>query len=315
MEVLCEVLKARHGDRPAGHWVTMEADIGGVKVIAICYAWSQKGCSYFCSSCGSTCPHPLKYESKYEDSWGIPRAHMIDRPSICHFLYTYLPHIDEHNKQRQTYLMLEKRWLTKDPWFRLMTSIVGMSVVDMHRVYRHHEIRLRGIDPEEVDEVRVRKFTDLICGGLKKWPQKERGTLNRNSISSLEEIKANLKRMGTQEDPTQKTINVNAKQESQGRRTGNLARVNCFICRQYVADRTKASRNVNNPTPWVCIHCGMPLCLVDRSRDKNRVGCLHCVEEHLTTEDPFFACTPNNPYPRKGRQVPSVKYMDCNPYT
>ena len=40
MEVFYSILKARHGNRPAGHWVTMKATIGGVNVIAIAYAWS-----------------------------------------------------------------------------------------------------------------------------------------------------------------------------------------------------------------------------------------------------------------------------------
>jgi hypothetical protein len=54
MKVLHSVLKARHGDRPAGHWVTMTANIVDVPVIAVAYAWSQKGVSYFVSTCGST---------------------------------------------------------------------------------------------------------------------------------------------------------------------------------------------------------------------------------------------------------------------
>ena len=39
---LHSVLVARHGDRPAGHWVTMATTIAGVQVIAIAYAWSQR---------------------------------------------------------------------------------------------------------------------------------------------------------------------------------------------------------------------------------------------------------------------------------
>jgi predicted negative regulator of RcsB-dependent stress response len=48
--------------------------------------------------------------------------------------------IDEHNKQRQNLLGLEKRWLTKNPWYRLVTTMLGMAVVDTHRYYRYHQI-------------------------------------------------------------------------------------------------------------------------------------------------------------------------------
>jgi hypothetical protein len=95
------VLLARHGTRPAGHWVVMTTEIGGVFLIAICYAWSQQRCSYFISTCGSTTAHPIKYETSYEDEWGQTAVRYIDRPNIVHMTYMRLPEIDEINKQRQ----------------------------------------------------------------------------------------------------------------------------------------------------------------------------------------------------------------------
>ena len=35
--------------------------------------------------------------------------------------------IDVHNQKRQSNLKLEKRWLTKDPYFRLFTTLVGKA--------------------------------------------------------------------------------------------------------------------------------------------------------------------------------------------
>ena len=115
--ILHSVLVARHGNRPAGHWVTMTTTISEVPIVAVAYAWSQKGVSYFVSSCGSTEPSAVKYQSKFEDEWGNTNVREIDRPQLAHYLYEYLPLIDEHNKQRQSLLQLEKKWLTKYPWF------------------------------------------------------------------------------------------------------------------------------------------------------------------------------------------------------
>jgi hypothetical protein len=102
----------------------------------------SEGSLFFVTTCGSTVPSVVKYESKFEDEWGNSSSRCIDRPEIVHFLYEYLPLIDEHNKQRQSILCLEKRWLTKDPWFHLLSTIIGMALVDFHRCYRYHKLKV-----------------------------------------------------------------------------------------------------------------------------------------------------------------------------
>jgi hypothetical protein len=82
--------QAQYSTRPAGHWLNMKMNIAGVDLIAIVYAWSQQGCSYFISTCGCTVPSPIKYESKFEDDWRNTNLREIDRPEIIHFLYEYL---------------------------------------------------------------------------------------------------------------------------------------------------------------------------------------------------------------------------------
>jgi hypothetical protein len=186
MAPLYSILKARHGQRITGHWVVMRTTIAGVDLIAIAYAWSQKGISYFISTCGSTEPSIHKYESKYDNEWGELGVREIDRPNVVHFLYEYLPLIDEHNKQRQSILELEKLWLTKDPWFRLLCTLMGMTIVDFHRFFRYNSIKIRGKKQEEVDTFRVVKFIDKIARhGLRLWTYKEQCS---PSVDSLEWI-------------------------------------------------------------------------------------------------------------------------------
>jgi hypothetical protein len=45
--------------------------------------------------------------------------------------------IDSHNQARQYELALEKRWVVKDAYFRLDTTIIGMTVTDCWRAYKH----------------------------------------------------------------------------------------------------------------------------------------------------------------------------------
>jgi hypothetical protein len=130
MRALHAVLKARHGGHPAGHWVVMRTTIGGVKLFALAYAWSQKGVSYFLSTCGKTSPAATMYKTHFEDDFGCVQTRDINRPEIAHFLYDYLPLIDEHNNQRQSILNLERSWPTRNCWFRLLVTVTGMCVVD-----------------------------------------------------------------------------------------------------------------------------------------------------------------------------------------
>jgi hypothetical protein len=135
MTVIHSIIKARHDKRPAGHWVVLRAKISAVQLLAIGYAWSQSSISYFISTCGSTFPATQSYTTHYEDEFGIIQTKQIPRPHLLEWVYDYLPIIDEHNKQRQSILNLERKWPTNNCWFRLLVTMVGMSVVDLFRIY------------------------------------------------------------------------------------------------------------------------------------------------------------------------------------
>ena len=70
MRALSAVMKARFDKRPAGHWITFTTQVSGVHLMAIAYAWSQRGITYILSTCGSTEPSEKMYTSYYEDEFG-----------------------------------------------------------------------------------------------------------------------------------------------------------------------------------------------------------------------------------------------------
>jgi hypothetical protein len=80
MDALNEVLKACHGKRPAGDCAVMRTTIADVPLMVIASAWSQKGISYFLTTCRSTELGPVKYVSKFEDEWGHVGSPLLDRP-------------------------------------------------------------------------------------------------------------------------------------------------------------------------------------------------------------------------------------------
>jgi hypothetical protein len=78
----------------------MTATIGGVEVMAVVYAWSQKRTCFIISSCGKTVAHNEPYVSKFENEFGKPESKYLRRPAVAHILLEFLPLIDEHNKHR-----------------------------------------------------------------------------------------------------------------------------------------------------------------------------------------------------------------------
>jgi hypothetical protein len=109
MGALHAVIKARFGTKITGHWVTMMTTIAGMKMMAMAYAWSQKGISYFLLTCGSTEVSSVLYRSAFEDKFGNVNYNFLPHPQIAHFTFEYLPLIDEHNNQRQAVLGLEQK--------------------------------------------------------------------------------------------------------------------------------------------------------------------------------------------------------------
>ena len=119
-------------------------------------------CGLCLSTCGNTETCDIMYESKYEDDYGLVCINMIPRPNMLHFYYEYAPLIDEHNKQQQSILGLERRWLTKNCWFQLIMTSVGMSVFDMHRLYHYHEIKRRHKPQEVVDQIQMVRRLETV---------------------------------------------------------------------------------------------------------------------------------------------------------
>ena len=125
MKILHAVLVARHGSRPAEHWVIMQANIEGVELYVMAYAWSSKGVAYMVSSCGKTVRHEQSYISCFEDEYGNVQEKELPRPAQAHMLYEFLPLIDEHNKARPNSLAMEKCWMTQSRWNWFDTSWYG----------------------------------------------------------------------------------------------------------------------------------------------------------------------------------------------
>lgn len=292
---LFELLMARYSNTPggiAGKWVVMTADIPctaaddprkpgttipakTIRVIAMAYAWSKRGVSYFVSTCGLTTVCKDPYNSHYEDEYGCVGTRQLPRPWLADFLFKKLPIIDEHNKQRQKILALEKCWPTKNCYTRLIITLLGQCVVDFFYTMQY-------LLPEVYDEMDVREFADELVGRLPEVPSWEDPI---DVPDSTVELVRNGKR----------------KAEGKGRATPGLAKrqnltqqMTCWVCRKYVGGKKVPQ------TSYRCGGCGIPVCRQVRPHGPH--GRLACSmgHKHVPAED-VVGC-------RKGRGYTHEKF-------
>ena len=286
MRPLLAVMKARYGERVAGKWVVFTSTVAGVKLIAVAYAWSMKGISYFISTCGNTNPSSVLYKSNFEDEFGGVGYKMIQRPKLAEFLYQFLPIIDEHNKQRQNLLNLEYKWPTKHCWVRLMVSLVGFSVTNLYRLYRNY-------DYETYKDMGVVAFSDLICSGLQvrtrsinRLPQpiQDANTPDKDKVERIVTAGgAMVKEKNTKRDGV----------------VGSGVQQTCWICRFYENPK-KPGRKLYSYTSWCCKVCKTPLCRELRCRALGAK--MSCIDMHLRTGDGEMKCNGK----KKTRQTSST---------
>ena len=118
---------------PSGSYLVMECTTPrkGHKLIAIGYRYNaKKTLCFLANKCvGSTKPgNP--YIASFPDSVGNVCHRSVPRPSIISDYFEISNCIDSHNQARQFELGLERLWVTQDPWFRLDTAIIGVTVTD-----------------------------------------------------------------------------------------------------------------------------------------------------------------------------------------
>jgi hypothetical protein len=77
----------------------MSTEIAGVKLLAVAYAWSHRGVSFFISTIGDTAAGAEPYTSCFEDEYGLVGSVDIPRPEFASFINDMLPCIDEHIEQ------------------------------------------------------------------------------------------------------------------------------------------------------------------------------------------------------------------------
>ena len=241
----------------------MKANISGVNLYVMAYAWSQQRSCRIVSTCGKTITHRISYESKYADHFDNTAFNELPRPAILHQLFHFLPLVDEANKERQNALALEKKILTKNCWTRLITTLLGQSVLDLMRWDRYMRCQNPIGYTLASKDFGITGMADLIARSLEDDVDQARRRNHRTLAEMLEE-----------DGPL---VRIRGEDNSIHHPSSHIARTKrCFICRRY----KKQAPN----TVWECARCGMPLCFLDRNRNET------CLKEHQCSSDPHLGC-------------------------
>jgi hypothetical protein len=173
-------------------------------------------------------------------------------------------------------LGLERKWPTRNCWFRLLTTLLGMSIVDMHRFYRN-------LKNAEFIEVDVLEFSDMFCKKLTVQSRRQNERLA--SLTGEKADNASILECIADKDGNNRFL-VTDRQLRRGRIVGKSLHQNCFICRKYL---TPEGDTEYNQTTFRCSDCKMPLCKKDRSnRDIGRNQ--SCMIEHIPTQCEVVGC-------------------------
>ena len=112
-----------------------------VDLIAVGYRYSRKTILYFVMSKNAGTTYAgFPYSMKYTDPHGNLCERLVERPDCISRFFDDSNVIDSHNHVRQSELALETKWHTKDAFFRLVTTLIGMTVTDAWKLAAIHRI-------------------------------------------------------------------------------------------------------------------------------------------------------------------------------
>jgi hypothetical protein len=124
---------------PSGSYLVMECTTPkGNNLICIGYKYSASKVLVFLGTknAGSIKPGD-PYVARFPDANSNVAQRNVPRPDVISKYFNDSNVIDSHNQVRQFELGLEKRWVVKDCYFRLDTTLIGITVADSWRAFKH----------------------------------------------------------------------------------------------------------------------------------------------------------------------------------
>lgn len=200
------------------------------------------------------------YVTKWPDDYGNIKSRDVLRPDCIGKYFSTSNIIDVHNQLRQNELALEQHWRTNNPWFRIITTVIGMTVVDAFLLAKYSapsgakfaKMTVQDFAMHIVKDMWTRKIScearsEILVSNVAVGAEAAQGATqsNRDGLISLEdavvlhEFRATKRRSDKNDELIRRVCSIQA--------TG---------C-QYVSDKTKK-------TKWECMH---PTCMDLKGRN------------------------------------------------
>jgi len=276
------------GDAPGGVAVFLKGSLDGVNLICTGYRYSRKTILYFVmSENAGTTTLGEPYEMKYTDTHGNILVRHVDRPDFISRYFRQSNIIDSHNQVRQAELSLEKKWHTRDPYFRLTTTLISITVTDSYRLAYYHKLIDAKRSDNDFDEQRTtsKKFAGYLAMQLLSCASsllKEDDDIPPFGISRTLNVGGGLEFIS---DLTQPSVTFQSFQtlydsnghehnlckypvkDTNGKKKCRLSR-QCVICKE---------NNIRHDVVYYCQECGMDhsFCSIDKHNNQRDCFRIH----------------------------------------
>ncbi len=135
------------------------------------YCYSKVLCFVMDATVGSVRPgNP--YKACYWSKEGAKTIKYIPRPKVLNQFFGMIGTVDAHNLARQGTLKLEKRWRTRNPYFRIFTSFLGVCITDSWRGRRWNARNIPGESRKRIClrnkfyDISVREYADALSSAI-----------------------------------------------------------------------------------------------------------------------------------------------------
>ena len=141
-----------------------------VQLVALGYRYSRKTVLHFVltKNAGSSKPG-TPYQMR---SFGNICTRFVDRPQVFSNFFAGSNVIDTHNQLRQDNLKLEKKWMTQNPWFRLATTLIGITVTDAYLLCNYHNVINCGVREHQEKKITIQRFAGILAFQLIEMAEK-----------------------------------------------------------------------------------------------------------------------------------------------
>jgi Transposase IS4 len=242
------------------------------------YVWLDRERRYFISSAYSLqegAPFVRNRWRQVEQDRFTPPENQeltIPQPQCCELYYSCCARVDQHNRDRQDTLQIERKLRTHDWSTRVNHSILSMILVDCWKVYSKITLQDNGNCVETQKEFYSRLATELIDNTYDRTRFRRR----RTNMGDAESPDAEFFHPQTQQPRCGASIHLTPtrrkRKNRQGEFTRNTFQGRCMICRQKTQYQCSFCKDENTETDvgWLCHTKNGKTCFVDHIAEMHR---------------------------------------------